>query len=160
MHRRLPMTVLLVLLCLAAVACGGRSSASSSTAIAPTSTSTTEQISAFPGSYVTSLTKEEIKSGGGTDMTLAGEWIFTFAAAQGSAISYEAVLNGARAWQGTMVVDGDQIKISTEDLGKGEQGDGSYTWSFDGTQLSFTAVSDVSLHRKLILTERPMVRRP
>jgi hypothetical protein len=152
-------TALLALLCLSASACGGGASATDETAPLA-STSTTEPTAAFPGSYVTSLTAEDIQSEGGTDMTLVGEWVFTFTTTGDSTVDYEALLNGTRTYGGTIVIDGDQLKITTADAGKDCQGEGSYTWTFDGIQLTFAAVSDGCLHRKIILTERPMARRP
>jgi len=160
MHQRLRTATLLALLCLSVIACGGAPSASNATSASQASTSTTARTAAFPGSYATPLTADEITGQGGTDLTLAGDWVFTFSAPQDSTVDYEALLNGTRAYNGAIVLDGDQLKISTVNAGKDCRGEGSYTWTFDGTQLRFTLVSDSCPHRQIILTTHPMVRRP
>ncbi len=73
---------------------------------------------------------------------------------------YMATLNGTRAWQGSMVIDGDQMMISTEGVGREGENAGTYTWTFDGTNLSFQLVSDGCLTREAILLGHPWVRQP
>ena len=60
MHQRLWTATLLALLHLSVIACGGAPSASNATSASQASTSTTARTAAFPGSYATPLTADEI----------------------------------------------------------------------------------------------------
>jgi hypothetical protein len=160
MKRNLIMALLIALLCVSVSACGGQSSDATTTTGLPPSTSTTVQAQAFPGVYTAAVTVEELESTGANDMTLAGDWVFTFTTAGDSTVDYVASQTGARAWGGAMVVDGDRMTISTEGVGKDCQGEGSYTWTFDGTQLSFQLVSDNCPTRQAVLAGHPWARQP
>jgi hypothetical protein len=127
--------------------------------VPPTTTPTATPLPAFPGTYITSITREDIKNGGGSDLSLNGEWLLKFPAIT-TAANYDVLLNNTRAWGGTIVADGNKIKITTSDTGRDCQGEGIYTWTFDGAQLILTAESDSCTTRKVILSQHPLVRLP
>ena len=127
--------------------------------VLPTSTPTATPVPAFPGSYLTSISTEDLKNGGAKDLSLAGDWLLSFPAVT-TVANYEVLLNGTRSWGGTIVADGDKIKITTANVGADCQREGIYTWTFDGTYLILTAESDSCTNRIIIFSQHPLVRQP
>lgn len=162
MRRALSILLPVALICAMTAACSGESSDSSTSSAAEIlpSTTTTEQVSVFPGEYATSITVGDIRSGGAKDKSLAGDWVFTFTEVDAVTFDYVATLNGERAWDGTLTIDGDQASVTTEDVGPEARAAGTYTWSFDGNELTFVAVAEKSTNREVIFVTNPWVRQP
>lgn len=148
--------VALILVTIALVACGAAADEPAQTTALP-ATTTTAPLPPFPGTYATSVTPEDLSQAGVNNPGLAGEWLLTFPAVQG-VTTYEASLDDMRVWQGTIQVEGNVIRITTADTDKKCEGEGVYTWTFDGAQLILTPESDDCVNRVIILAGHPLVR--
>jgi hypothetical protein len=86
----------------------------------------------------------------------AGAWGIAFHQGNHMAVTH----NGREVMQGAYQVNGNQITFSEDTGPYACRTPGTYTWQMSNGQVTFTRVQDACVGRALILTSRPLPRRP
>lgn len=126
--------------------------------VQPTATSQTSSASDFPtGVYTTKITDADLN-----DPDLAanvGNWTVGFKQNEGQT-AFTAAIEGVAVARGSYQVNQQEVTISDKSVVCAGQGDGTYTWMIEGTNLVLSPVKDACVPRKLVLTTHPLQKEP
>ena len=111
------------------------------------------------GDYTMTLADEDLPPTAPPQMrgSLVGDWVFAFHGGN----HFIATQDGTQVVQGPYEVRGNQIVFPVGGTGRYACSvPGTYTWQISNGQLTLTPVQDACQGRVVVLSSRPLVRRP
>lgn len=116
-------------------------------------------LATFPsGRFTTTITAQDV-----TNPDLAsnvGYWVITFEPKNTASGSYNVTVDDMLIANGHYHLKQQQITFSDDSLACRGAGNGRYSWTFDGSQLTLTPIEDRCEPRKFVLSVHPYTLQP
>lgn len=154
--RRLSVLVLpLVIACAPAA----QTNAGTATAGSATQNTAAEPAAGLMGNYTVTLDETDLPTTTSQQQRSASVGTWAFAFRQGNHFAWRR--NGSEMVRGSYEIKGNQITFPGDETGRAAcTTTGVYTWQISDGQLTFTRVNDACQGRVVVLTSRPLTRRP